>query len=75
MSRNISLLVRSSDNATERMGSAAVCPHAVPSRVSPWALPGEEGFEERLAPEVMSLRVFLGCLLIQLVAHILFMFP
>ena len=38
-------------------------------------LPGKEGFEERLAKEVMSLRVFLGCLLIQLVTRILFMFP
>lgn len=35
MSRNIGLLVRRSDNAGEHVGSAAACPHAVPSYVSP----------------------------------------
>lgn len=47
--------------------SLPVCPHGT--------LPGKEGFEEKLATEVMSLRVFLGCLLIQLITRVLFMFP
>lgn len=36
VSRNITLLVSSSDNAAECMGSAVECPHAVPFLVSPW---------------------------------------
>jgi len=49
------------------MLSLAACPRGT--------LPGNAGFEERLAMEVKLLGVFLGCPLIQLIARILFMFP